>query len=108
MVVVKHPMNAEASSFLCNPCHFSNTLDVKLPAALMRRRDKQFNSDIRPDWWGLGTEDQSTIQSDVVREASLCVLHPIIPVENDGESELVSSSASALQAGLTNWEEIHT
>jgi hypothetical protein len=107
MLVVKRSMNAEASGFFCNPCHFADTLYAKFLSALIRRGDQNFNSNVRPDWWGLCTEDQSTIQRNVVREASLCVLGSVIPVENDGEFELVSNCASALRAKLINWGEIH-
>jgi len=107
MLVVKRSMNAEASGFFCNPCHSADTLYAKFLSGLIRRGDQNFNSNVRPDWWGLGTEDQSTIQRNIVREASLSVLGAIIPVENDGEFEPVSNSAPTLQAGLTNWGEIH-
>jgi hypothetical protein len=107
MLVVKLSMNAETSGFLCNPCHFADALYTEFLSALIRRRNQNFNPNVRPHWRCLGTEDQSTIQRNVVREASLGVLPPIIPVENDGELEPVSNSASALQAGLNNWGEIH-
>jgi hypothetical protein len=105
--VVKPPVNAETSSLFCNPRNFSDTLDVKFLSALIRRGDENLDSNVRSDWWGLGTEDQSTLQRNVVREAPFCVLHPIIPVENDGEFELVSNSASALRARLKNGGEMH-
>ena len=45
---------------------------------------------------------------DVVRESSFRALNTVVPVENDGESELISNSGSTLQTGLINSEEIHT
>jgi hypothetical protein len=91
MVVVKHPVNAEASGLLRNACNFARTLDAQFLTTLIRRGYQNFNSNVRPDRRTLCAKDQGAIQSDVVREAPFRALHTVIPVENDGESKFVSN-----------------
>src|SRR5580658_10401588 len=108
MIVVKHPMNAEAPGLLCYPSDFPDTFDAQFIAALIRRGNKNLNSNVSTHWRTLCAKNQGAIQCNVVREASFRALHTVIPMENDRESKLVSNRSSTLQTGLFNQEEMHT
>lgn len=108
MIVVKHSLNTKASGLLRDPSNFTDAFDPKILAALIGRGNQDFDSNLRAEGWTIRAEDQRTIPGNIVREAALRVLFPVIPVENDRESQLVSNCGAALENGLNDLEKMHT
>jgi len=109
MVVVKHPMNSKgvASRLFYNPCDLSDALDPQLFSALIRRRNQNLNSNIRPDWRTPAAEDESAVQCNITREASIRSFGPVVPVKEDRQPQLVSNRSSALQTEFENFAVPH-
>jgi hypothetical protein len=96
MIVIEHSANSKKTSFLNNACHLSDALNAQFRAAFIRRRNQDLDSNIRSDWRASSAEDQRSVESDVAGEPPLHLFSPIIPVEDDGESQLVPNFSSAL------------
>jgi hypothetical protein len=75
---------------------------------LTRGRDQNFNSNVRSNRRTFAAENEGPAQCNVVGEASLRMFIPVIPDEDDGESEFVSVSGSTLQTGLIHKKELRT
>jgi hypothetical protein len=110
VIVIKSSMYAKCcvSWLVDNTCDLSNTLDSQISAALVRRRNHDLNANLGPDRWTFASENQRSVECNVIGEAALHVLGPVIPVKKDGQFELVPNRASALRCELDDGAEHHT
>jgi hypothetical protein len=99
VVVIEHaadPKKAGAQVF-SHPRDLSHALDSDFLGSLVWRRDQNLNSDVRSSWWAPATQNQCTVQRDVGGEAPFGVLHPVVPMEDNGQPQFVSHGSSALE-----------
>jgi len=107
MIIVKSPMHTKTPCLIWNPGHCSDTLNTQFIPALIGRWYQYFDSNTCSFRRTLSTEDQGSIQRDIVGESSFCMLGPVAPVVNDWKSKFVSNRGSSLQSDLIHQEEMH-
>jgi hypothetical protein len=85
MIVIKHPVNSKsgASRFIDHTRNSSNTFDPYLFAASIGRRNENFNTNFTPNRRTIATEDQHSVERNIVRKASRHVLSPVVPTEEN-------------------------
>jgi hypothetical protein len=102
VIVTEDSMNPKicGSGLFPHPRHLSHTFDPNLFKSIMLRRwNHYFDSDIGSNWRAPAAEDQSAIQRNIAREPTFGVFPPVIPMENDGQSESVSHRGPAFEGG---------
>ena len=99
MVVIERAANTEkaGTQVVSHSCHFPHTINSNLLGIVVRRWDQHFNSNICSKRRANAAENQGTVQSNIGREAAFCVVYPIVPVKNDGQSQLVSHRSSSFE-----------
>jgi hypothetical protein len=96
MIVVEHSLHSKTTGILNNARHFPDALNAQLRTTSIGRRNQNLNSNVRSDWRASAAEDQRSVECDVAGEPSLHLLSSVIPVEDDGKSQLVPNFGSAL------------
>jgi hypothetical protein len=99
LVVIEHAANSkkDGTQVLGNSCHLSHTLDSNFLGSSVRRRDQDLNPNICSNRWAFAAQYQGAVQGDVGGEAPSGVLNPVVPMEDNGQPQLVSHSCSALE-----------
>jgi hypothetical protein len=99
VVVIEHAADPKkaGAQMVSYPRHLSHTLNANFLGSLIWRRDQNFNSNICSNRWASAAQNQSTIQRNIGGKATLSVVRPVIPVENDRQSEFVSHRSPALE-----------
>jgi hypothetical protein len=99
VVVIEHSADPKESGaqVVSHPRHLSHTLNPNFVDSLIWRRDQNFNSNIRSNRWASAGQNQCTIQRNIGGKAALSVVRPVIPVEDDWQSEFVSHGSPALE-----------
>jgi len=99
VVVVEHAANPEkdGARVISYPRHLTHTLDSNFLGGLVRRRDQDLNSDVCSDRRTPAAQNQRAVQRDVRGEAAFGVLHPVVPMEDNGQPQFVSHGSSALE-----------
>jgi hypothetical protein len=97
-VVVEHPVDSKISQsrLFPNARHLPQTLNSDFLGRMIRRRDQYLNSNVRSNWRTLAAENQRAIYCNVAGESALCVIRPVIPMEDDRESQSISHGISTL------------
>jgi hypothetical protein len=111
MVVVKKAANSEAATAVLadSACDLPGTLNSELLTTPIWRGNENLNSNITSDRWATCAVDERSVERNIACKATLRMLDTVIPVENDGEVQLVSHSGPALRLELNDsWRvELH-
>jgi hypothetical protein len=108
VIVVKDAMHAKASGLLGNPYYIADAFDSQFRITLIRRGKKHFDPNTGPDGWAFATEDQCSVQCNIVSEPSLSMFITVVPVENNREPKPVSNCGSTLHRVTIDRDEVHT
>jgi hypothetical protein len=104
MVVVKKAANSEAVAAVLadSACDLPGTLNSELLTIRIWRGNENLNSNITSDRWATCAVNERSIERNIVCEATLRMIDTVIPVEDDGEVQLVSHSGPALRLELND------
>jgi hypothetical protein len=67
---------------------------------MLRRWNNYFDSNIGSNWRASAAKDESAIQRNIARKSALGVFPPVIPMEDDRQSESVSHRGPAFGGGI--------
>jgi hypothetical protein len=110
MIVIEHAMHAKrsASRLVGRTGHLPHALDPQFFAALIRRGNKDFNSNIRSDRRTITAEDQRPAESNVTCETACRVLASVVPMKDDGQLQLVPHRSPPLERASETMAVSHT
>jgi hypothetical protein len=98
LLVLKHAMKPEcrvSRSFL-GMDHCSRTADAQLLVFHFGRRQQDLDANLAPDRRTLAAQNQRSIERNIARESPRRMFDAVVPMEDDGEPELISNGGSPL------------
>jgi hypothetical protein len=99
VVVVEHAANPkkDGTQVVSYSGHFPHTLDSDFLGSLVRRRDQNLNSNIYANRGAPAAQNQRAVQGNIGGEAPFGVLHPVVPMEDNGQPQFVPHGSSPLE-----------
>jgi len=99
LVVIEHAANSkkDGTQVLGDPCHLSHTLDSNFLGSSVGRWNQDLNPNICANGWAFAAQNQGAVQRDVGGESPFGVLNSVVPMEDNGQPQLVSHGCSALE-----------
>ena len=109
MVVIENPMDSKRATtkLLHDARNRARTLDPQFFRAVIGGGNQYFDSHLGPNRRTCVAHDESSIERYITRKASAHAFAAIIPVEYDGQLQLVADCHSTLYPAFENWAEAH-
>ena len=109
MIVIENPMDSKCAiaKLLHDARNLACAFDPQLFRAVIRGGNQYLDPNLRTNRWTCIAYDQSSIQRDIARKTSAHAFSTVIPMEDDGQLQLVADCHSTLYPAFEDWAEAH-